>query len=690
MASVQESSARATEPSEMQFLPACLMRDLDLASMGTRAALEDLDELADASSMGANLLLSMSELNLNSSQRKKGLRNRRIKTTGPASSGTKVLYNDKQSLLLSLERNPFALEFASEELQGDYDVAIRAVSVEGKSLQFVASCLQADREVVLMAIRTSGHAAFQFASPEFCNDREFALAAVSLSGLVLQHLSPELTDDTEIVRAAVTQRKSALAFASARIREAIDISWEECLALCTDAPQRISDFPQYCNDESFVYAAVCCKADCFGEVGESFQNNGELVRRLASDCPAALRHAKKQGMFRTLEQRPLMLQFASDKLRADSDLVTWVVSIDGMALQYAAPYLQADGEIVLAAIQSTNGAAFLFSSARLRQDKQFAIRAGLLNGMVLEHFPPEFKDDLEVVSAAISQSPSALKFASDRLRAALDISAADALALFTQAPPMIRKFPQYTNDWNFIYDVSCRNSACFGEVDQKFRDDDVLVSHLAMANPATLSYASDRLRNSWLAWTAPTVQESLLPGGVPRSHQPTDLQFMSLPLTHLNGSLMCVAHDVVFSFTGAALINQSHHRSSYFDVVASGTAPGNGNLAPRLSLLIVVDTVPVRGKKKRIRELWSKLPVCDAKVCIEAGSRLEMATPVQLYVGVGKRSGAIPLRGPFFHDFALARKVPLPIDIRTFSVDGFSTIAVTVRIVPWNMRLGAT
>ena len=129
-------------------------RGVDALSVGTRADLEDLDDLADLTSAEANCLLSISEVAGGYPLRKRGLRNRKIQSQAFAPPGLCCLHEDKQSPLRTLERNPFALEFASDELRADYAVVTRAVSVDGMTLQYAASCLQGDREVVLLAIHT--------------------------------------------------------------------------------------------------------------------------------------------------------------------------------------------------------------------------------------------------------------------------------------------------------------------------------------------------------------------------------------------------------------------------------------------------------------------------------------------------------------------------------------------------------
>jgi len=84
------------------------------------------------------------------------------------------------------------------------------------------------------------------------------------------------------------------------------------------------------------------------------------------------------------------LQWASDELRADREVVMVAMTQAGYALQWASDELRADREVVMAAV-AQNGAALLFASAELRADR-------------------------EVVMAAVAQNGDALRLASAKLR----------------------------------------------------------------------------------------------------------------------------------------------------------------------------------------------------------------------------------------------------------------------------------
>jgi hypothetical protein len=106
--------------------------------------------------------------------------------------------------------------------------------------------------------------------------------------------------------------------------------------------------------------------------------------------------------------------------------------IHGMALKNASPELQADREVMLAAVQLYVGWALdrvlRFAPPELRADREVVLAAVQQDGRALEHAPPELRADREVVLAAVQQDGRALEFASPELRADREVVlAAEAL-----------------------------------------------------------------------------------------------------------------------------------------------------------------------------------------------------------------------------------------------------------------------
>lgn len=84
--------------------------------------------------------------------------------------------------------------------------------------------LQGDREVMLAAVKVDGQALY-YGSKSIRNDKEIVLEAVKKKGLILKYASYELREDKEIALAAVKQDKRALEYiASEELKQDPDIT----------------------------------------------------------------------------------------------------------------------------------------------------------------------------------------------------------------------------------------------------------------------------------------------------------------------------------------------------------------------------------------------------------------------------------------------------------------------------------
>ena len=116
----------------------------------------------------------------------------------------------------------------------------------------------------------------------------------------------------------------------------------------------------------------------------------------------------------------LMLEFVSEELKRDRDIVLKAVRNTGYALRYASDELKQDREFVLAAV-TQSGCALLHASEELKKDRDIVLAAVTNKGYVLLHASEELKQDREFVLAAVTQSGYALLHASEELKKDRDI-----------------------------------------------------------------------------------------------------------------------------------------------------------------------------------------------------------------------------------------------------------------------------
>jgi len=94
------------------------------------------------------------------------------------------------------------------------------------------------------------------------------------------------------------------------------------------------------------------------------------------------------------------LQYASDALKADEEVVLAAVKVSGTVLDFARHPATGDKQVALAAVRQ-NGKSFEFAADSVKSDKKVVLQIVKTNGESLRYISDEFKADKEVVNAAI-------------------------------------------------------------------------------------------------------------------------------------------------------------------------------------------------------------------------------------------------------------------------------------------------
>ena len=104
-----------------------------------------------------------------------------------------------------------------------------------------------------------------------------------------------------------------------------------------------------------------------------------------------------------------MLEYASEELRGNKEVVLAAVRSNGLALQYANKF-QTDREVVLAAVQQ-NGYALEYAQ-RFQRDREIVLAAVNSSGCSLQYASYDLINDKEIVSAAVKENSNVLKYVS--------------------------------------------------------------------------------------------------------------------------------------------------------------------------------------------------------------------------------------------------------------------------------------
>lgn len=272
------------------------------------------------------------------------------------------------------------------------EIALGKTTLEKTDIRF-----RSDREIVLLAVEKDG-CALQFASGVLKADRDIVRAAVLQNSLALQYASKALGIDPQVTQTSIEQNAAAAKLAT-NLAPASTTSklWQDAFdAVCAcgmnlyNYSEEIMPGCYFTNDKKIVMAAVQQDGRAFQYASDDLKNDKDVVLAAVSE----------NGM---------VLENVNDDFKGDKKIVMAAVNRDGGALFHASDELKADKDIVWAAFQK-NRLSFKFASSSLRGDKVFVLPIVKIFGKSLECVSEELRADPQIVAAAIAQNIDAAVF----------------------------------------------------------------------------------------------------------------------------------------------------------------------------------------------------------------------------------------------------------------------------------------
>ena len=149
---------------------------------------------------------------------------------------------DEPFMIVAVEKDGLALQYAAEKLRGKKQVVLAAVKNNGLALAFATEELQLDDKIVEAAVKNNGLAlefykgetrsskiteaavkqnglALKFATGFDGFNETIAKAAIEENGLALEFVNDRMKNDKKIVKDAVRQDARAFQFASAELKD---------------------------------------------------------------------------------------------------------------------------------------------------------------------------------------------------------------------------------------------------------------------------------------------------------------------------------------------------------------------------------------------------------------------------------------------------------------------------------------
>lgn len=170
------------------------------------------------------------------------------------------LQDDKDVVLLAVEKNPFCLQHASPRLRSDSDIVCEAARQDYGSLIYANRDILCDKPTMLK-ILSYASMALEYAGDNIKDDKEAIETAIEHKGLSLKYASKKLKEDKSLVLKALANTY----FVTSYLRDLIPLSLknDKDLYHCiVDSNQRINLVgvkifnPDICDDIDIVMKAV--------------------------------------------------------------------------------------------------------------------------------------------------------------------------------------------------------------------------------------------------------------------------------------------------------------------------------------------------------------------------------------------------------------------------------------------------
>lgn len=228
--------------------------------------------------------------------------------------------------------------------------------------------LENNKQIILNSVKRNGNN-LSLASVKLKNDYSVVLEAVKNNGLSINYASKKLKNNEDLAIAAINNNPESYYFLSENLK----------------------------NDENIIKTLLIKEPSKILEF-DYLQNYNKLIKRV-------------------IKENGLALKYLSNKNRDNEKLVLLASKNNINSLEYASQRLKNDKEFIIStAIKLKTDKVIYFASESLIHNKQFVIDIIKRIGFNLYFVFDEFKDDIDVVEAAVRNDIRNFEHASDRLK----------------------------------------------------------------------------------------------------------------------------------------------------------------------------------------------------------------------------------------------------------------------------------
>lgn len=378
-----------------------------------------------------------------------------------------------------------ALKYVEEEWRLDKEVVTAAISNDGRALVYACQSIKDDEDIVALAVRNRW-AALKHASVRLRDNAQLVTVAVTNSGAALQYASERLRGDADMVTLAVATWGLALEHASEHLKNDIAIVTK---AIATDTRAFSHASHELQKNEAIAAAAgrrdIICQA-----VIERVTIDGCALRKEQDEWKD-----NKQVLLSAVKNNGLALKYASKNLKNDHDAVMAAITNDNSSLKYASKNLRNSIHIIKPAV-SRDGRALEYASQHLKNDQDIVHTAVTQYGDSLRYASIELKDNIDIVTVAVKQDAHSLRYASARLREDEQLFRHYAIARVSLKGTEIKTFEEkWKNDRDVVSTAVKNDWTTLKYASQELKADKTFIADMVTREGSALQYATDQLRS---------------------------------------------------------------------------------------------------------------------------------------------------------------------------------------------------
>lgn len=220
-------------------------------------------------------------------------------------------------------------------------------------------------------------------------------------------------------------------------------------------------------------------------------NNSEFKRNADNDEQLNSVKDDKDFMLYFLPSCAHALQYLSDRLKEDKDIVEAATTSNGYAIKFASKKWQDDVNLAMKVVVNNHTNNLQYLSDRLKDNREVVIAAVTCLGTNFQYASERLRDDDEIVMIAMQQSAYMIKHASERINNNKDYA---LFACNQKADNIWTVLPIYKEDYDVVLATVNSSGSLLREASDNLRNDKTIVLAACKQNSSAIKFASEEIQ----------------------------------------------------------------------------------------------------------------------------------------------------------------------------------------------------